>query len=513
MNEVLELKNISLSNKVKCLCTNKNSFELIESIVEDIKSEGTRCYKRNEYYYYETKNNTYKFKDNVLINMFKKKPISNEEIVKSLKEEDIIIMDYIVDMFVGIKKDKILEVVKLYIDSCSISKRTLEEIYISNKLSEVILVFDYYNNSLEKILNNQFQEIKHPLMISNDKIVISYEHDIEPKKILTKEDICNRLSYFDSYVYDVDKCKNDILNNYVSYKVIDKSRNAISIYTTRYIYSVIDYNVVGVRGEDGLPIPTNSIKRYNNSPLNVEAFKGELDLNYDYITNVTTKSFYNSYLKAMTYINRLGLSIRVIIKFILDTNLLELYKFITSDIFYYGVVKYDNYLNNEMIIVTNRFCYIIKNSVIINIKTIQYEEIDECSIEFKTFRRGVIKKEKIVDLDIKDTVRNYITKDHIDGLRINKHAKKRFQERISKKNSLEDQEYKIKRDIYKHGKVMLGTYYLNTKLIKGLKNVYVLSNNEIVSIWRCNDVIENINNRYYKQVEVFDKEVEGFFPE
>ena len=47
----------------------------------------------------------------------------------------------------------------------------------------------------------------------------------------------------------------------------------------------------------------------------------------------------------------------------------------------------------------------------------------------------------------------------------------------------------------------MGTYYNNTKLIKGLKNVYIIDNYNIISVWRINPVIEDIGERYLNLIE------------
>ena len=47
----------------------------------------------------------------------------------------------------------------------------------------------------------------------------------------------------------------------------------------------------------------------------------------------------------------------------------------------------------------------------------------------------------------------------------------------------------------------MGTYFKDTKLVKGLKNVYIIDNNYIISVWRINPVIEKIGERYQNLIE------------
>lgn len=491
-------KNMTISNKVRYIYKQKNKQELKNMFLADILKNFKREYVISEYVYIETTTkNTYKFKDLELVNILKIKPVSNDNILLCLRKNNILIYDYIVKKFQGFHRTKIEEIVKLFLDGGCILKRNREFVYVSNRLSEFVLVFDFHNNSLENILNKNLIEVgDNFLVIENDKIKSIDEEVSIDTNVLKKQ-----FKYLDSYTYDINLYKDDIVNNFIDYKVLDIKKNSILINTKNYKYLVNDYNISSIKDRKNIPLPTNCNRSIDKTNDSIDF--DEITFEEMYKTNILVKDFYSDYIKAIEYVNKLGLSIRVITKFILDSNLYELYSFLISDIIYYGNVIYDNYMNGEMIVKTNRFYYLIKENIITNIKNLYKEDIEECSLEFRTFKKYNIEKKDILDLDIKDKIRDYISFKKINSLKVSEHAAERFSERISKKNLIIDREQDIKNDIYKNGEVMLGTYYTDTKLVKGQKNVYVLNDIEIISVWKINYFMENLLDRYFKQVNSF----------
>lgn len=498
-------KNLEYSKKIKEIFYNKNKYDILEMIKKDISNNFKKQYNYKGYNYIETLDFTiYKFNDKILENIYSKKPLSNKDIFDNLINNNITISSNILNKFENIPLSKINEIISIFLKSGSIRKRTNELIYIENKLEEVILVFDYFNMYLENILEYNLKEIgsDSKLSLEKDKIVIKRNENM---KELKEKNLLEQLLYLDSYNYNINTYKNDIIKNFAKFSIINNNENTFNIYTKKYIYTINNYNIISIKNNKGLPMPTNINKHKNkNKNNNLSNIEIDFPLCNSHYCNLNVKDFYGNFIKAQEYIEQFGISIRVLTKFITENNFFELYKFITSDIIYYGNILYDDYMEGTLIILTNRFYYIIKDNTIINILNTNGKEIKECSLLFKpiTTNRN-IKKTTILSLDIKDKIRDFITIQTINNLKISSHAKDRFKERVSKNDLFESKEDMLKNDIYKYGEVMLGTYFLNTKLIKGQKFVYVLNNNEIISIWKINEFIENLNNRYFKKVENF----------
>lgn len=502
MEEKIKLpKRIEYSKKIKELYYDKNKYDLYEMIKKDIFSNFKKQYKYKEYFYIETNNNIiYKFLNNKLINIFSKKQINNNDIIKKLLKENIFISNEVSNKFDNIPIKKINEIIKKFLKKGKVNKKNNEFVYVENKLEEVILVFDYYNLYLENIIKYDFKKIDSNFYLSleKDKIIIIKKDMKDFKKI---EKIKNQLIYLDSYNYDIDFYKNDIINNIQDYNKLNNLDNVVNVYTNKYIYTISNYNITSIKDKNNLPMPTKITN--NNIDKDLSFLHNELKINKEYLCNISIKNFYGNYIKAKEYIEKTGLSIRVLTKFITKNNFEELYKYLISDIIYFGTILYDDYINSNLVILTNRFYYLIKDNVIIDIKNINKKNIEECSIPFIPIIQNNIMKNTILNLDIKDKIRDFITYESILSLKIGNHAQQRFNERISKNDIFQNKEDVLKNDIYKYGEVMLGTYYLNSKLIKGKKFVYVLTNNEIVSIWKINDFIQNLSDRYFKQIKSF----------
>lgn len=490
-------KRINYSKKLQEIYFNKNKYDLSETIKRDIKSNFSSRYVKNNILYIETIDEVvYEFKQNELSNIFSKKEIDNEKIIESLLINPIQISQNVITLFNGIPIKKINEILINFLKNSAINKKEKGIVYLENKIEEVVLVIDYHNLYLEDILNYDLSSIDKNdfLVLEKDKIKVKSKNmkDIKDIEILKKQ-----LIYLDSYSYDLSFFKNDIYKNLQDYNLT--SNDVIVLYTNDYIYNVLDYNIVSIKNNYNIPMPTKT----NNSKKNIDLENLNIDFDIDksLICSNSVKQVYGNYIKAIEYIEKLGLSIRVLTKFITNKNFKELFRFIISDIVYYGSYVYENYTNNTSIILTNRFVYILRENIIIDIKTISCEDIEECSLDFKPVIKKVNKKNTILDLDIKDKIRNYITYETISSLKIVKHAHKRFNERISKNDDFEIKEDIFKNDIYKYGEVMLGTYYLNSKLIRGKKFVYVITNEEIISIWKINDFIDSIGLRYFDKIK------------
>lgn len=498
-NTLQTLKKINYSQKIKEIYCDKNKYDLYDMIKKDISNKSNTRYKKNNFTYIETPNKiVYKFNKNELINIFSNTPINDEEIVESLLINQIKISPKVLKLFGNIPIKKINEIIVNYLKKAEVTKKEDEFIYLENKIEEVVLIFDYHNLYLENILNYDLShiEVNHYLVLEKDKIKIIKKDMKEVDKI---SKLKLQLIYLDSYNYDINRFKKDILKNLKDYTINNNQGTLLTLYTEKYIYTVLDYNIISIRNKNNIPIPTKTNSKAKSVNLGLINF--DFELNETFVCNNNIKKVYGNYIKAKDYLEKLGISIRVLTKFITEKNFQELFQFIISDLVYYGTYVYEDYLNNNSIILSNRFMYILKENVIIDIKTPLGEEIKECSLLFKPMIKSSIKKNNILNLDIKDNIRDFITYDSILSLKIAKHAKKRFNERVSKNDAFEIKEDIFKNDIYKYGEVMLGTYYYNSKLIKGKKFVYVITNNEIISIWKINDFIDSLGDRYFKKIK------------
>lgn len=491
------IRHINISAKIKLIYPNKNKNEIIKNILNDLNNNFKNKYKKNNCIFLETTSKKiYKINNNILENVLNNIPYSNDEIIFNINTKDIIIPNYIYNKFININNNKLKEIINIFIKNCNLIKRNKEFVYLNNKLFDVILVIDYNNNFLEDIYDENLNTIENnSLIINNDKIIKKNQSvdNFDRKNIFLKQ-----INLLKSYTYNEKNFIKDIKNNLIELNIIENLENAFQLTTTNNKYIISNYNITNIMTCDDIPLITNKKVLNKEKNINLDNLF-DMEINPNFLTNYSIEKLYNNYIKAKEYLNSLGLSIKVITKFILDNNLKELFQFLIDDMIFYGQILYDDYINNIMIIKTSRFYYYIKNNIILDLRLANKKSIENCEISFKTLKENI--KNQILDLDIKDKVRNYICYEDIQNLKLNKHIIERYKQRISKKD-IYVKEKDIKNDIYKNGEVFIGTYYLNTTLIKGQKYIYVLNNEELISIWKINDFINDLNYNYLKKLSI-----------
>lgn len=494
------IQNIKVGDYLQFLYPNLSREELERKIKENINQEFdfyTETKKGNQKYIsVYTKKNIYQIKNQTIINRFNRLKMRLEkiELKKEIRKESLIIHPQVIDKFKNKNIEKIEEVIHRFIEEGEIQSIKENKAFMTHKQQEVILIIDFHNQVIRDILTYKKYHINsNALLIEGDKMKIDTE--LEGKKI-KQEVFLNQLNLLSSNIVNSEEAIEDIRKNLKTIEV-DEEEDKLFIHTKNCIYAIKNYNILDFRPEKGFKI--GSAKPIDLTDFTMSAINKQ---NIEFITEVPVQEMYGNLEKARKYLYRLGLSIKVITKFITEDNIQELYDFIIEDMVNYGYVLYDNYMDNCMIIKSQRFYYLIKNSVIINLKTFKQEHIPECSILFqKVYIQDKSEKTHILDLEVGDRLRDYITYDVVKNLRMKEHAKERYRERISKKEDSSFIEMTVKQDIYKYGTVYMGTYYDNTKLIKGLKNIYIIDNYNIISVWRINPVIETIGERYQNLID------------
>lgn len=491
------LDEMILSDKIKFIYKNQNLQDLKENLKRDIIKNFKKQYSsKNRIQIITKQQKTYIFDGMVLEDVINKKSLSNEEIVKNLIKKRIRIYPTIINKFYEIGENKILEIIEKFVNGCYIIYRNATNVIVKNNLFDLLLKFDYHNNILIDIITNKYEEIEdNQISIALDKFIINKDNK-------NNNNFLEKIEFLNSYLYDINEFKDDIINNFISYKNL--TNNSILVNSKNYIYTIKDYNIISIKNNKEI-LPTKFIEKKTNKDI---LSKLNISMNKEYYCDISIEQYYGNYMKANEYCEKMGISIKVLIKFRLDNNANELFRFLTKDICLYGQVIYDNYLENFIVVSTNRFIYVIKEGVLLNIYSIEGEEIEECSYNFPNLQKAIIRKNDILDLDINDKVRNYISYKDILNLNICDHVRIRYEERISKTKQLDDELQCLKNDIYKNGKVILGTYYLSTKLVQTKKYVYVINKNEIISIWKINKFINEIHDRYFNEVLVLNKKEE-----
>lgn len=496
----LDITKINFSAKMEFLYSNYK-----DEIKDDLTRNVTKQYKKKQFLYLETKESIYKFMNSTLLNIISKKEYTNDEVLSKLKNNYLIISKNILNKFHCVSEKKLREVITTFVKKCVIVKIDSEHVFLKNNLNEPILSIDYHNNYVENMYLSSNKKDSNFFSIKKDKIIIAQSISKSP----SIENFINQFCYLDSCVYNIKKYYKDITENY---KEITKEGEKIYVYTSNYIYTIEHYNVVNIAEPNGIVLTKASYIKFLKE--NIDNVFYNFKPISEYITLKTIKDFYGSLIKAYEYISKLGISIRVITKFTTENNnFKELFDFIISDIVNYGVIQYDNFMTGDMIISTNRFFYLIKEGVVLNILNRNKEEILQCTLPFKPVMDNCNKKDSILDLDINDTLRDYVPIKDILSLIPGKHVIERFTQRIARNNDVFSWGEDIKRDIYKFGTVMLGTYYKDTKLIRGHKYVYVISDKKIISIWQPNEFIDELNKRYFETINnsiSVDKIIENY---
>lgn len=411
-----------------------------------------------------------------------------------IKSHPCHIDEYIISKFKNKNKKKINEVISRFVGEGRVKEVSNGLAYYEHNQHDIFLVIDFHNNIIKDIVD--YKEKKsvedNTILIKKDKMRLT---SVKEETHIRKDVLLCQLDLLASDIVDAGEAKQDIQNHFCSAEMDEEEENLI-IETKNCKYVLHQYNIVDV-------IPQGDFSLSPAPPLKFDDFSALVvgEQNAEYMTKVKIQDFYEG--KAHKYLYKFGLSIKVITKFNTEgNNINDLYDFLMEDIMRFGYVLYDNYMENCMIIKTRRFYYLVKNSVIINIKDSRQNAIEECSIPFKkVYVKEQSEKTQILDLDIGDRIRDYITYDTIHRLKMKHHAIERYKERISRKKDPSFIEMAVKQDIYKHGTIYMGTYFKDTKLVKGLKNVYIIDNNYIISVWRINPVIEKIGERYQNLIE------------
>lgn len=484
--------NIIFSTKIENLYHDKK-----QNIKKDLVSNYVRSYTQKKYSYIETENHIYKFMNKSLLNIMHKKNIPDEEILKALLLGNWLISPSFLKKFKDISEIKIRNVLLDFFKDCIICEKKQDSIYLKNNLHDATIIYDYHNNYLDNIFVNEKNK-NHDIEyfgFNKDKITLL---NVIPASKTQNKDVLKQLNYLDSYKYDISLYKDDFTNKKIN-KIVPTD-NGFILYTKNNEYIIENYNITKI-----LNAPLNKnlkINEPNFDKINLESLFVQCTIQPEFIISEKLTKIYGGLETTKDCISKIGLSIRVITKFITNNNFRELFDFLIDDIVYYGTVKYDNYMSGEMIIYTNRFIYYLKEGVILNILNPDTSEIDECSLLFKPIRNNSSLKKSILDLDINDKIRSYITYEDIKALQPSQHVIDRFEERILKNRDFLTWGEDIKNDIYKFGTVMLGTYYTTTKLIRGKKYVYVISDRSIISIWKPNEFIDELNKKYFYTVNL-----------
>ncbi|QUH22117.1 hypothetical protein [Alkaliphilus sp. B6464] len=432
-----------------------------------------------------------------------KNAITEKELIFSIRHKKYTISQDVINKFRNKNIRKIYEVIDIFLKSGNIQLLEDEKAIITMKLYDIKFLINYRKRTINGIIQDKGIDIKdNSITFKKGKAIILEDNEIKEDKIIFRKDVfLEQLYLLEGVNIDKNKVIEDIRCNLKEIELFNRGEEIISIETTKCKYEIINYNI------------KNTILKMENFDI-YEKLEGitqskkdnKVDIanimQQEYLTNLKVLDLYGGIETAKNYIKKVGLSIKVITKFITEENLSELFRFLVDDVVYHGIVLYDNYIDNCMIIKTKRFYYLLKNNVIINIKTTNQEEIEDCSISFKKVQdRFVTEKRCILDLELRDRVRDIISQFTINGLKMRNHAKARYKERISKDADISMIELDIKKDIYKNGVVCMGTYYQNTKLIKGHKYIYIIDNNYIISVWRINPTVIYVEKRYNDMID------------
>lgn len=493
------LQNIRVGEYVQFLYPELSKEELEEKLKKQIKQDydfHTEIKKGNQKLIniYTTRN-IYQIKNQTIINQFDrlKTEIKNYNLKNEIKNKQYIIHPRVIEKFKNKNLNKIEEVLYKFIQEGEVRTVKENQVEVVHKQQDVALIIDFHNDVIKDIITYRRHPIgSNSIIVEGEKMKVDTKGDEESVR---REVFLNQLNLLDSNIINVKEAIKDIEENLINIEV-DEGKEILYVKTRNCLYVVKNYNIIDIQPNPGFTL---------SKPVPLEL--GDFTLltankqNSEYIMKIPVVKFYGDIGKTKKYMYQLGLSIRVITKFVTDNNIRELYNFLIEDIIN-GYLLYDNYMDNCKIIKTRRFFYLIKNDVIINIKTPQQENIPECSIRFqRVFVKNKTEKINILDLEVGDRVRDYVTFEAINNLRMKEHAKKRYKERISTKEDPSRIEFIIKQDIYRYGTVYMGTYYNNTKLIKGLKNIYIIDNHNIISVWRINPSIEYIGERYMNLID------------
>lgn len=494
------LKNAKVGNYMQFVYSTSDKEKLEEQIKENIDKEydfftETKKGNLNLINIY-TKKSVYQIQGQTIKNRFEryKEWLKYEELTREIQSHVCRIYSAVIDKFKNKNIKKIEEVIHRFLAEGTVKEVRDNLAYFGHHQHDVLLVIDFHNYVVQDIATYRKKEpVKNnSVLIRRDKMRILTG---KTKPQIKKQVLLNQLDLLCSNVVNEEEAKQDIRKNLMEVEV-DEEEKYLIVQTKNCKYVLSHYNIIAVEPVEGFSLSEAVPMKLNDSTTFCANKQNE-----EFMMEVSVQDYYGN--KARKYLYKFGLSIKVITKFNTERkNINELYDFLMEDLICFGYMLYDNYMENCMIIRTKRFYYLIKNNVIINLKGANQKPIEECSILFKkVYVKEQSKKVQILDLEIGDRVRDYITYEAINKLQMKYHAIQRYKERITRKEDSSFIEMAVKQDIYKHGVVYMGTYYNDTKLVKGLKNVYIIDNYNIISVWRINPVIENIGERYQNLIE------------
>lgn len=425
----------------------------------------------------------------------------NIDAIKLIRTKQFTIKDSVFMKFRNYNRKKIIELMEFILKNGDIHFLKGEKADLGVKTHDFKIRVNFKKRIIENLLDNKEGEVKEKSIVF-EKGVPKIEPYIEKKEErFNMSQFLKQIDLLQSSSVNVDKLKKAITEGEFNLKYTNLQHQIFVLASKDLSFKVASYNVESCITNDRsfLEGPDKSIKPLTQKEID--------ELDESYLSSISVIDMYGSYKKAKQYLDRLGLSVKTSSKFILENNENELHLFLISDIVQFGKVLYDNYMKNELIIRTNRFTYLIKNNVIINIKTVNMEEISICEYEFKRILNPVkMEKTSLLSLETGDLVKDYISRRYISKLEMAEHAVERYRERISRYEDLALAELEMKNDIYKNGEVIFGTYFKNTKLIKGFQNAYVVDNWRIISVWEYSEGINDIKEKYKTLIEEFSKD-------
>ena len=298
---------------------------------------------------YTTKN-IYQVKNQTIINQFDrlKAQIKSYNLEDEIKSKRYIIHPQVIDKFKNKNLMKIKEVLYRFIEEGEIRSIKENGVELIHKRQEVTLIIDFHNDIIRDIITYR----RNP--IDNNSIII----EGEKMKVDTKKEekriryFINQLNLLDSNIINAKEAINDIKENLINIDVEEKER--LCVETKNCLYVIENYNIVNIYPKQGFIIG-------KPEPIELDDFTlfTTNNQNNEYLMRIPVVELYNDIDTARKYMYLLGLSIKVIIKFITDDNIRELYNFLIEDIVNFGYVLYDNYMDN---------CKILKLKILLSYK-------------------------------------------------------------------------------------------------------------------------------------------------
>lgn len=421
------------------------------------------------------------------------------DVVKTIRTRQFTIKQNVINKFQNRNTRKIIEFLDFYLKKGSIKVLNKETAEVNLKIYDFIIKLNYRTRIIEFIGENGERPLEDNSIVfvkGAPKILNPREND--PTYKFEKLQFIKQSHFLKSHLIDENKIISKLEKGNFELKYANPKKGSFIVKMQDASFKVSNYNIVNF-------VSSKNIHFENNNPEYKVVDLSSLGyLDEDYFANVKVIDIYKDEEKALGYFEKFGLSVKTITRFVLENNESELFDFLISDIIQFGIILYDNYMKNEMIVKTKRFVYFIKNSIIINIKSLDLNEFEFCSMEFKkVYKAAYPQKVDILDLTHDDPIKDFISRKSIDSLKMADHAKERYIERVNKDSDFSMVEMDIKNDLYKNGTATFGTYYKNTKLIKGLKHVYVVDNKRIISVWEQSKTLNEIKDQYLSAINEF----------